>query len=134
MDDRFEIAPRAPVAEHDLAEPRAIQRSVCCQISRPEALDHGGEPGAAWRHRFARQDVGVHDGHPRFAQPRATWLFPVAMPPVSARDLAASIACRFRARRTIVLRSTIAIVSGPTPPGTGVTRRQPLRPPDGRRR
>ena len=88
-----------------------------------EALADRGQPRRARRHHFARQDVGVHDRHARLADLGGDIALAgrdAARQRNPANHIAAFPVARSSAAVT-VLRRTMATVSGPTPPGTGVS-------------
>ena len=146
MDDRFEVGARGPIAEHDPARARPDRG---CPSGRrrlaPKRADDLGQPGGTGRHHLSRQDIGVDGrgaerGEPRQAERLAgrdatgqrgpqhrsagCRCSVAAVAPRWTRDAIAAFSplrCTARAPPSAVFFSSIAIVSGPTPPGTGVS-------------
>jgi len=89
-------------------------------ISSPNRLRISPTAGAPARKRVVDQRVGVHDRSPARSQLGQHHALPVPMPPVTATlNIGLQPRRRASAART-VLASSMAMVSGPTPPGTGV--------------
>ncbi len=116
MDDRFEIAPGAGVAEDHCAEFPAIDLAVGADDVAAEAALDGLRGRGAGRHDRVgeqvcvnRRDVARREGREDVALARRD----------AARQRDTDHGARPSAAVTVFLSSS-AIVSGPTPPGTGV--------------
>ena len=117
MHDRLEVGPRGAVAKTMRAS-GAIEGAVRPHQVPAEALDDGGQPGepgatasrASWSASIA--------GTPSAANRPRQYDLPVAMPPVSAAcSTSVCLDARAGAAAATVFFRSIAIVSGPTPPG-----------------
>src|SRR5215203_1246043 len=120
MDDGLERGAGAAIGEHDCPQGRAIDRSVRAEDGRTETLDHCSVSGCSGGNRLSREDIGVDRRDPELIEP------PEAET-LAGRDSAGECGpqkCQAGVRSCAarsVFFSSIAIVSGPTPPGTGVS-------------
>src|SRR5207249_5544293 len=139
MDERVQARARAGIDEDEIAEPFPVDGPVGAEDRRAERAHHVVVGGAAGRHHVAgdgvevqrlearrgepAQDVRLPTGdaageaHPQDARPS---LRSRGMNPRSLLSQGGYSPPRTPAARTVFFMS-IAIVSGPTPPGTGVS-------------
>src|SRR4051794_36522806 len=122
MDDRLQIEACALVLEYNLRDSYAIHGAVAAHRIRAETLSDRREAGGSRRYYFAREHVGVHDGHAGIAQPTGNVRLACGNP-ARQRNLPDHIAAFplvLSSAAVTVFRRTMATVIGPTPPGTGV--------------
>src|SRR5262245_51632571 len=114
VNDRFEILPRRGIGEHDRSELGAVHRAVGGQNVRAEPIHNRQRRLGAGGRDAVGQGVGVEAGDAAAAQH-------VQHVALAGRDPASQCDPKHRssAARSVFF-SNIAIVRGPTPPGTGV--------------
>ena len=121
VDDGFEIGAGDAIAEDQPAEGRTIERAIGAQVGGTEAIDDARQSSRAGGDGVAGELVGIDDRGTEGSKPGEAIRLP-------RRDAAGQgcpphghMAARRAAAALTVLRSRTAIVSGPTPPGTGVS-------------
>ena len=121
MDDGFEIGARCAVGEYESPESRPIERAIRAQETVAEPCEHSAESRRTWRDSLPRQPVRVDRGcAERGERAQAKGLACGNAAGERGAHHVQAMPIRARAAATVFL-SSIAIVSGPTPPGTGVS-------------
>ncbi len=131
MEQRLELGAPRIVLEDECGEFPPIHRAVAGDDIGPETPAHGGDPRAASGEKHVDDPVGVDDRdvelaeHPRHG--RLAGRDPAGQsdrqdraPRVALGDDAHGSRPALRRAPSRVLSRSIATVSGPTPPGTGV--------------
>ena len=68
MDDAVQLLPPGFVAEDHGRQPGPVQAAVGLEQFRAEGLHHPGQPGRAWLHYLARQQIGIDQDGAEFRQ------------------------------------------------------------------
>jgi len=121
VDDCFEVGTRETIGEDDARERGAIERAVIAENRRAKPRDDGREASRTRRDGIARQAIRIDNRDARRGKLRRAVGLSCRYPagqcgehhdqPLPSRAVAAET----------VFLSSMAIVSGPTPPGTGVS-------------
>src|SRR5262245_30810913 len=117
MHDRLEAAARARGGKDDASQAPAIEGAIGGDDFPAESADNGLESRRPRHDRLACEHVCVDHRDARLPEPRHD----VALPRRNAPGQADSFHPALNSAAVMVLRSTIAMVRGPTPPGPGVS-------------
>src|SRR5918995_87560 len=129
MHDGLQIPARFLVTEDNAAERLPVDAAVRRADGRAKSFQDARGARCARCDRRVREGVGVDGGNTVVGEPPPNPRLPRrdpagerdrAHPARQARDMAGLLASRASAATSVLLRSS-AIVSGPTPPGTGVS-------------